>query len=247
MMTLQEALAKVAKLIRLSQSSNANESALAAQMAQKILVRYNIDRAALAVDGDSDGVEEVIEDHEQMLDDGGQRIARWKPMLASRVAKANSCRVYIRASAVGIIGRASDVSKVRYLYDMLVREVDRLTATHGKGQGRSYCISFRVGVVTAIGEKLQEANAKVAAEMRAEHTGAALMRIDKALERLSEKDRAIDAWMAENMRLRSSSRSVGVNAAARRAGYAAGQSITLGNQRGALSRGSKQLSGARQN
>lgn len=242
MMTLDEAIAKATKLLKLSESSNANEAALAAQRAQEILARYNIDAAALAGDESGPVIDEPIADQGERLEAGGGRLAAWKPMLAQKVARVNSCRVYTCGSDIGIIGRASDVSKVRYLYSTLAHEVDKLTKAHAKGLGRSYAASFRIGVVSAIGEKLEAAQAKVAAEMRAEQTtGAGLVRIDKALARISDRQREVDAWVRNNMRLGTRRSNTRVNGGAREAGYAAGQSINIGGARAALGAGQGRL------
>lgn len=242
-MTLQEAIAKATKLIKLSESDNAAEAALAAQRAQEILARYDIDRASLSMDGPSNEPDETIENFTSRspLDQGNARIARWKLMLASKVAKANQCRAYQSGPTIGIIGRASDVEKVRYLYDMLVREIDRLTERDGKGCGMNYRMEYRIGAVSAIGDKLAEAKAKVATEMRAENTGAALVRVNNALETIAKKDADVDAWVRANMRFRTKTTYSRPNHSAREAGYAAGKSLNIGGSNGRIGQGQKRL------
>jgi type II secretory pathway component GspD/PulD (secretin) len=243
MMTLQEAIAKATKLIKLSASDNPAEAALAAQRAQEILARYDIDMASLAMDAPSSEPDEAIEDFTSRspLDQGNARMARWKLMLASRIARANQCRAYQSGATIGIIGRASDVEKVRYLYAMLVREVDRLTERDGKGCGMNYRTEYRIGAVSAIGDKLAEAKAKVAQEMRAENSGAALVRVNNALETIAKKEMAVDQWVQKNMRFHSKTTYSRPNHSAREAGYAAGKSLNIGGSKGSIGQGQKRL------
>lgn len=241
-MTLEQAMEKASKLLRLANSSNANEAAAAASMAQKILARFNIDQAALSLDGAVDApVESIGKDHAP-LDNGGRKLATWKAQMAMHVAQANACRVYQSGAAIMLVGRASDVAKVRALYAMLTSEVDRLTMRLAMGRGRTYANSFRHGAVVAIGEKLRAAQAAVAAEMRAEQSGNAhaLARIDNALVSLRDRDASVETWMDENMNLRSSRRSVNVNGQGRAAGYAAGQTVNVSGN-AAIAGGRRQL------
>lgn len=244
MMTLQEAIAKVTKLLRLSESSNPHEAALAAQRAQEILTRYDIDRAALSLDGGSEP-DEAIEDFSRRapLDEGGKSLATWKLSLANTIAKANQSRIYRTGVAVGIVGRPSDVEKVRYLYDYLLREVDRLADRDGKGCGKTWRTQYRFGVVEAITVKLAETRAKVENEMRAEVQGTALVRVNEAIQNIERKDRALDAWVSANLKLRAGPRRpMRANHGAREAGREAGKSITISGARGSIASGNRRLS-----
>lgn len=242
MMTLEEAIAKATKLLNLSKSSNANEAALAAQRAQEILARYQIDAASLDNDGGAPMPEEPIGKGEA-LEDSGSRLAMWKPMLAQKIANVNACQSYTSGPSIGIIGRASDVAKVRYMYGFLSGEVERLTKSLAMGHGRAYATSFRIGAVMAIGESLAAAQARVEREMRDEHlhNPAALVRIDKALAKLSQRERDVDAWVRANMNFRTSRRGYNSNGGGYGAGYAAGQSVSVGGARGALGAGARRL------
>lgn len=247
-MTLQEAIDRATKLLRLAESDNPHEAALAAQRAQEILTRYEIDRTSINLGGTSEQhtPDEEIENFMNKgapLDAGLARIARWKGMLASAIAKANQARVYIAGNAIGIVGRASDVEKVRYLYAMLVAETDRLTDRDGKGCGVNWRNQYRLGVVDAVREKLAATHAKVAAEMRAENNGHALVRVNQAIAKLAENDLAVDAWMKANMRLRTSRASGRYNPNARAAGREAGKAINISSARGALGAAGKRLKG----
>ncbi len=245
-MTIQEAMAKVTKLLRLSESSEPHEAALAAQRAQEILTRYNIDRAALSLDGTESEPEEEIQNFTDRapLDEANARLATWKTVLANRLAPANQCAVYVSGSAIGIVGRASDVEKVRYMYALLVRETERLTDRHGKGCGQRWRNSFRYGVVAAIAEKLAQTAAKVASDMRAESTGNALVLVNQAIAKVEQRGRDVESYLRRNLKLRQSSRKVRASSDAHAEGYRAGQTINMGGgARGALGGGNKRIGG----
>ncbi|RYF48582.1 MAG: DUF2786 domain-containing protein [Cytophagaceae bacterium] len=245
MMTLEQAMAKASKLLKLAESSNANEAALAAQRAQEILDRYSIDMASLEASGDGDASDnESVQrfDGEDGIDRGNASIAYWKLALATKIGQANSTRVYKSGATIGIVGRKSDVAKVRYFYILLCSEIDKLTNFHAKGKGRNYRTEFRMGVVAAIGDKLQEAKAKVAQDMRQEASGneSALVSLNRGLERLDQRQRDVDAWVRANMNFRSSNRYARQNSDARAAGYSAGQSLNVGGGRARAALGSGQ-------
>lgn len=228
MMTQQEAMAKASKLLKLSESSNPNEAALAAQRAQEILTRYKIDATMLSLD--SNEPEEEIGEGDT-LEEGNKQMASWKLSLASHVARANSCRAYQSGASIGIVGRPTDIEKVRYLYAMLSIEIESLTKRDAKGKGRSYATEYRYGVVAAIADKLKEAKAKVEETMRQETVNEnGLVRLNNALARINDRDAAVDAWVRKHMNFRSKATYSRGNASARAAGYAAGQSINMGGR-----------------
>ena len=100
-------LDKVRKCLRLSQSSNANEAALAAATAQRLIDDYELHTAVLALDADTLEPEEPIYDFGDRgapLD--ADRPARWAGSLAAAIARANACIVYTSRGILGLIGRA---------------------------------------------------------------------------------------------------------------------------------------------
>lgn len=254
MFTREEIILKIGKLLRLSTSSNPNESALAAAMAQRLMDQYEIDKAML----DETNPNEQEPDEEIMNFgskdaplDMERKIASWKIFLASCVARFNSCRIYLESMRyqprkIQIVGRPSDVQTVRYLFEYLKHEVDRLTHENGKGCGRTWCNNFRLGVVDAVKEKLTEGRKQTIESTRIQNTGntQAMVKVEKAIARFEEKSKAVDSWMKENLKLRSSgySRSSG-DASARQQGRKAGHSINIGRAKGALGSGTKMITG----
>jgi hypothetical protein len=251
-MTRDEALRKVASLLKLANSNNANEAALAAQRAQEIMAKFKLD-AALLDAGPSAEPDEPIVDfarkgaplHESARKSG------WRVRLAFFVAKANGCVIYLSTgrgqSAIQIVGRPSDADTVRYLFAYLANETDRLAEREARGCGRTWANNFRLGVVDTIGTKLGEAQKAVNEAARSEATNAnnpnALVRVNTAIERVAAKQSAVQQWMDTNMKMgKARASSAQYDGSARAAGQAAGREISVGGRSaGALAGGARML------
>lgn len=83
MTDLDKIKAKLKKLFALSKSPNANEAALALEMAQKLMAEYNIERNAV-------GEFEIIQ--EDIKGNSGERPPLYEAMLVSHIAKAFGCK-----------------------------------------------------------------------------------------------------------------------------------------------------------
>jgi hypothetical protein len=197
---------RIQKLLRLAESSNVHEAATAAARAQELMTRHRIDLAAIRTD------DAVIEDHRDRPLVASSRVPRWRVMLASAVAETNGCRVYVRrthaASELVIVGTGDDAASVLTLDAHLSTEVDRLTRRLGHGRGRRWCNGFRLGAVTTLALRLREARTSARAQARheARHTAhpsgsQALVCIDGALQRLDEREAAVETFMRERLRL----------------------------------------------
>ncbi|NDD31669.1 MAG: DUF2786 domain-containing protein [Proteobacteria bacterium] len=248
-MNRDEALRKVASLLKLANSNNANEAALAAQRAQEIMAKFQLDSAMLDVDaGAKAEPDEPILDFGKKgapLDDTGGKKSTWRIRLADHIARANGCRIYLSGARTQIVGRPSDADTIRYLFAYLTKEVDRLCDREGKGCGTTWRNNFRLGVVDTIAEKLQEARRVVHAQAREEvrNNPLALMRVNTAIEKIAAKSVGVDLWMKAHMNLRSGrASSSSYDGAARAAGQAAGREINVGGRSaGALGGRSKML------
>ncbi len=243
-----EALRKISKLLRLSQSSNANEAASAAAMAQDLMQRHGISQAAAQLDGtEARAPEEPIMDFSQR--DGGSlavmagsKLETWRGFLAQVITSKYACRVvqHRRSGPDGeyktleIIGRPSDVETVRYLYTWLANETDRLTDVHGTGMGYTWRNNFRLGVVDAIRMKLdeQEDRTRSAIRTEAETNGGqtALVRIDQAIACYEKRASDVDEWVKSNRKdLRKGTRSPArYDGGARAAGRSEGAKLNVG-------------------
>lgn len=232
---MEEIVDRIRKLLALSKSSNPNEAANAAAAAQKLMDRHRIEQAALE---EPETEDEPIRDFEDPLD-SGRRMPTWRKRLAVNIADANNCRIYLRhggGTDVAIVGRAADAQTVRYLYAYCVREIDRLTRSHGSGNGRTWCNNFRIGCVDAIRIKLEAQREQVKREML--ESSSDTERTKYAIQKVSDKGTEVERWVERNMNLRKAPRpQMRGDHGARRAGQRAGASINL-NRGPGLGRGS---------
>ncbi len=242
-MNPESIVAKVQKLLRLSQSSNANEASLAAAKAQELIDRHQLDATLLALD-QAEPMTGL--DDEPIVDfakagaplDAQKRLDRWRGALASVVARQNGCRIYFSGGDIALVGRPSDAETVRYLYGYLSREVERLATEHGKGMGRSWRNNFRLGVVDAISDKLYQERRRFEHDVRTEaraESSTALMRVDRALATIDQRGQDVAAWVKSNLKLYShGSSATSYNHTAREAGRKAGKQLAVNRARAGL-------------
>lgn len=242
-MTLEEALDKVRKLLRLAESDNANEAALAAARAQSILDRYEIDKAMLELDAESIEPEEEIENFKnEPLDEATKfNLDKWRIRLAALISENNMCRAYTLTNAdtkrTILIGRKSDVQKVRYLFSYFAREVDRLCDRDGKGYGRTWRNNYRHGVIDTLNNTIKQERETSIKKLKGETTSTALVRLTDALDHIQHKMDEVNAWTEKNIKLKNPSKTrMTQDYSARILGRMAGHEIQISNSRGALSK-----------
>lgn len=241
-MTHEEAIAKAVKLLKLAQSDNPNEAALAAARAQDIMDRFKL--SGLSADMDEGGTpdEPIVNISEPIEPKQG---STWIVRLIVALAQANQCRVYKGGSASYVVGRTSDAQTVRYLYGWLKAEVNRLAARDGRGYSAVWKNNFRLGAVDTIVRKLRESQeaTKRAVVAEAANPGAIVL-VKDALARLEERSKSVDLWVEQNMRFGKARGHYGGQSdyGAREAGRKAGEEINLNtNTRGALGSAAKKL------
>ena len=197
-------------------------------LAQRIMDEYRLDAATLEVGTQ----EEQIQDFRNDLLDNST--STWKSRLATVLARANGCKVYVFGTeGLSIVGRKSDADTVRYMYRWLINETDRLLKLANNSYGRTWCNNFRLGVVDALAERLKKDSEEFKAKAAADGKSTALARI-------ASNDEAVERWFASNLRTRKRVARSGFDAGARAAGRAAGQSISLGTE-GKLGAGAGRL------
>jgi hypothetical protein len=231
-MTRDEALQKVAKLLRLTTERGAtqDEAAQAAGLASALMSRYEIDAAAIALQEPEAIKEEVKDFGADPIDQKARE--RWRGYLAIAIAHLHGCHCYRSAGRLCLIGRPSDVQTVRYLYGWTVRQVEAISGRDCIGYGITYANNFRLGMVDTIKARLTEAhrNAATVAKIEAGREGAtvALVLVSQAIQlRESYLADAIQ-FGKEKLHLRSASGSSSrYDGNARAAGRAAGRTVTL--------------------
>jgi hypothetical protein len=231
-------LDKVRKLLRLAESPNANEAALAAAKAQELIDEHNLSAALIGLDGQSSEPDEPFEFFEQKgapLDER-RYVDQWRWILADEITRLNGCKAYVSKKQINIVGRASDAETVRYLYAYLVSEVEQLCARDGAGCGRVWRNNYRLGVVDTVRRKLNQQRTEFRQQQREiaeQSSSTALMRVNTALERIDRRAIEVSELATTRLRLRSGGGyKSDSNTDAREQGRIAGESIHLNRDGG---------------
>lgn len=244
-MTYEEALSKAVKCLRLAQSSNPHEAALAAARAQEIIDRYKIETIALDLAG-PDKPDEPIKDFGGDLLDAGRPVDTWRWRLFHHVAEVNGCEGYLKPGrGMAIVGRPNDATTVRYVYAWLKQEVERLRERDCKGFSHVYQNNYRNGVVDTIGQKLaaqqEETRARVRQEAQQLGQGVnalALVRVNQALAKIERQREEVERWMGTNLKLRKGSgSSAKYDPSARELGQKAGHEVRFTKSKGSIGGG----------
>lgn len=152
--------------------------------------------------------------------------------------RANQSRIYLHrghsGSRIQIVGRPSDAETIRYMYQYLVTEIERLAKVHAKGNGKAWGNNFRLGVVEEIGARLSAQREATADQIKTE-TPSAIVRVDQSLARLEQQSAQVEEWMKTNLKLRTTYARSSYDHSAREAGRQAGKSIQLGGGKGLTS------------
>ena len=259
-MTYEEAIRKVGACLRLAQSPNANEAALAAAKAQDIMDRFNITAEVLKQEaGPAAEPDEPVKyfSNEPVLT-ACQKDSLWSGSLAWHISKHYGCSTIRHTTnnagsrSWSLVGRPSDVQTTRYMIGLLAEEVRRLAKTHCLGYSREYAKSFKAGVVDTIARKLREQRKTTEDAVRAEAgKGMALVKVNNALATIAKKQEAVDKWIADHtgkgkmFEKRRASSNVSVDYTAREHGREVGKSVSVSSKaKGGLTSGAKQLSRA---
>jgi hypothetical protein len=242
-----EVLAKIAKLLRLSQSTNEHEAALAAAKAQELMDRHQISKAMLDADATSADADESIEHFtggDDALDSFTARHATWKGRLAATICSHNACACYYSGTSLVLVGRPTDAATVRYLYAYCVREIERFTEMQGPGHGRTWYNNYRLGCVTGIASTLGEQRRKLHKELRTEAAtsgGNAIVKVNNAITKFEDRTRETNAWLKKHLKLKPRHSHSAHDSDAYERGVKDGGTINLGANK-ALGRGAnKQL------
>ncbi|MEX0683416.1 MAG: DUF2786 domain-containing protein [Dehalococcoidia bacterium] len=170
-------LEKVRRLLALSTSSNEHEAALAAAKAQELLLTYNLELADVPAVQREDVTQEVL---------NTGNTASWVGVLLGSVARHNfGDAIYLGDGQRAIIAQPHNIEVIKYLYDYLVREINRL-ADRGWASFDGYASSarrwktgFRFGAISAIDARLEAERRK--AQQASVDTRALIVTSDEAV------------------------------------------------------------------
>lgn len=192
-------LDKIAGLLQLAEKNNSvHESAAAASAAQALLTKYRLTKADLS-EHSTEKKEAVGVAHKPLFE--GNRQVAWRMDLAVAVTTTNGCRLYLgthredynphtnrskNVVAVKLVGRESDIQIVRYFYEYLSREIERLCQAGveaGELRGKTACNSFKMGAKSAVTARLYEghrASREEAQKALTAGTSTAIVKLDNA-------------------------------------------------------------------
>lgn len=175
---LTNVINRVQKLLSLTHSSNANEAANAAAVANRLIDTYRLSEADLEIKTESS--EPIEEDVDYIYQSG--RVNPWKTYLISILvdhyglvhwndAEWSTGR---KVSRYRLVGRKSDIVIAKYMFTWLMAECQRLADLNVKGMGRvvvgSYCSGFVHGIA------LQLKNSRI--EVRRNASNSAICKIN---------------------------------------------------------------------
>jgi hypothetical protein len=178
MSAIEEVIGKVRKLYALAEANTSeNEAAVAVAAAEKLLQQYRLSRAEIDAHSDSPS-ESPIEDGEP-VETYASRVPVWQQVLVGTLARHYGCVIYqarsSKETAIRVVGCPSDVRLFRLQYSRVKAQIDRLTLKNGLGKGRSFCDSYRKGLVVVVHERLNA----MRTEVRQAATSTALVRLDE--------------------------------------------------------------------
>jgi hypothetical protein len=183
--TPQTVIEKIKKLLALGQSANENEAAVAASMAQKLMLEHKLSIGEVELAG----IEKKSPVSEAFIVEkmGTFGYMTWKGALVHGIALLNGCRtIRYSGNRLMLIGRESDRELVEYLACFLSREIERLAfedfarqGFQGNKQRWTWVQSFGMGATRTVTLRMREEQTKMAtADVR---VTALVRREDKAI------------------------------------------------------------------
>jgi hypothetical protein len=179
-MSVSPIIDKVQKLLALSKSSNVNEAAAAAAVANRLIDQYRLSSVDLNSNVEED-LEPIEEDQEYVYQSG--KVTAWKQTLVSVLVKHYGCAYWNdttytsgrKVSRYKLVGKRSDVGIVRYMFAWLTSECSRLADLEAKGCGRVFVASYCMGLVNGVAGQLKSSRA----EVQKDATSAAIVKLDE--------------------------------------------------------------------
>ena len=152
-----ELIAKINALRALSTSSNPNEAANAARIAEKLIQEHALSSADLDANGGENKQNESATDQGLICNEG----EGWRADLAHNLADLHYCASISvwEPEGVRIYGREEDVANVRYLFAWLAPEIERLADEQMRSARwkKTYCAGAVAGIDRAMMRARREA------------------------------------------------------------------------------------------
>lgn len=195
---------KVRKLLALSTSSNIHEAANAAAVANKYITQYRLKEEDYAQQQVEPTTNEIVFDDPDPIYVSA-RVIPWKMQLACILAQHYGCAIWNdkkynvgdnkrSVSRYRLIGRPTDVSFVRAMFDWLVQGISQYSEAECRGRGHATANSYCLGAVRGIHNLFQEARDNVVAK-------AALAGRSTSIVRLNNREQEAQQYLATKYHL----------------------------------------------
>jgi hypothetical protein len=171
-------LKKIKKLLALSRDkSNLHEAEVAAQKAQELLFKFNLEESQ-AENYDDSKKEPITQKTGEKT--ANRNLIQWKADLANTIAMFNLCKIFYRGNAIVWVGKTSNIEVAEYLHKTLCYDLQHICDTKWQQiqqlrklqdsypevnllsyelqtvHGKTWKNSFYMGAVIGIGDKLRE-------------------------------------------------------------------------------------------
>lgn len=148
---MQDPKEKILKLLRLAESANENEAALAAERAAELAIKHGIDISTLNTD--TDYLDDKVESRKR---------EQWVAFLAGAIAQLNACKCYLSDGDYHFVGRPSSVAACKATLQYLIQTIKRLNReavssyNWSREERQQYRKSFRLHASLRVTERLRQ-------------------------------------------------------------------------------------------
>lgn len=217
---MDKVMEKIKRLLALANcpTGNVNETAAAAEAAQRLMLEYKISE----VNFDETPEDESITEQDILQDSGTTKPRQWEQMLATQIAANNFCKLILSTlnnkTRFRVFGKTSDVQAVSYMYQAITRQV-RLLANRFVGSAKDRN-SFKYGCAVTICRRLRESNQTSIQNL----SSTAIVKVDTANKQVEDfVNKVFPHLKTKNFTSCSSARGY-------YAGKVAGEQVTLGGK-----------------
>lgn len=185
---------KVKKLLNLSKSSNPHEAATTAAIANKLILKYQLDKIKLEQDNAAPATLEI----ESKVIYSTKKMTHWRFLLLSRLATNFNCRVINFEDRSGrlvnnftVFGTKEDIEIVQENFNWFSLVVEVFSKSFCKGKGYAASQSYCQGVVDGIASQLTKSKKEIISEFNDE----------KAITILDNKSKTVDDFISKNHKI----------------------------------------------
>lgn len=250
-MKREKVLDRVKKLLALASnvSINEKEALVANTEAQKLISRFQIEEAEL---NSIENIEVVYTN----IDTRNKSDILWRHRLIAFLAEVNYCQFVIskqereetlsgllkgvesdntyRCTVYTVFGSKSNVELVEALFDLISNQVEYLSKNKFNGKGKAEANSYKLGVVTTVGQRLRETKQKVIETFISEKkaigtTSTALVYIEKEIETIVQFVENFYSLQGTKLK-KSKNRKVNLRSEAYNSGLKDGSSVIITNR-----------------